>query len=244
MSCNHYRQMHVDRRGTLHSLPCATRGCSAGHDSPCLVFAEPTDFRSLSFSPGDVSAAVRSERTELRRHWDARHGEAWMYLGRSGTQFAPEDFRVVLERQRRELEETIGVLQDVLDAKGESWLSQLVSKREALLRHLEHAEHVGYDYVCGDCAARNRRHLQDCEVAELLRIVGGADEVQRQVNVSHDEAAQLDTARTEQQLRAGTMTDAQLDDLSRGFHDAGCHSRNSATPPGYYCTCVGRVVTR
>ena len=81
------------------------------------------------------------------------------------------------------------VLRDVLAERGESWLFEVVKRREELLEALKHGERLGENYEdCGSCAGVLSEHSRTCPLAHMLRIVGGEEERQRQVDAAHGEA--------------------------------------------------------
>lgn len=88
------------------------------------------------------------------------------------------------ERLETELAETKAVLADLLEQRGESWLAQLMGRREELRSSLWHTE-------CLVCGGGDFLHERECRVAELMRIVGGPEETQRQVDASHEAALNL-----------------------------------------------------
>jgi hypothetical protein len=93
----------------------------------------------------------------------------------------PEAFERA-ERNETELAETRAILADLLEERGESWLAQLVGRREELACVVVSWTVEGF---CRTCGTHQNMHTADCFRADLARIVGGAEETQRQVDAAH-----------------------------------------------------------
>lgn len=101
-----------------------------------------------------------------------------------------EQFLAEHERLKRELAETRAILADLLEERGLSWLARLAGRREELL------EVIGVQCRCHDASPYDIRvHAQRCPVGDLLRIVGGPEERQRQVDAAHEAALSDDLRR-------------------------------------------------
>lgn len=189
MSCDHYRQIYVNTNGDLHHLPCATPDCPQGTPARELVLGLREPSPPLSFH-ATVTPAMRVaiKSVSISRGVD-RRGWAWEHQAHP----IIEDYQRTM---RRELAETCAILADLLEQRGESWLAQLMGRREELRNALASGELTGYDNACDDCGVssvvgNNYSHLAACAHAALMRIVGGPDETQRQVDAAHGVALNL-----------------------------------------------------
>lgn len=99
-------------------------------------------------------------------------------------------FLAVAAELQRQLAEARAILKDLLEERGLSWLAQLAGRREELKHTLRRD---GYrtdgEAGCSDCNT-NEDYLHDCvcDRADLLRVVGGPEETQRQVDAAHKAA--------------------------------------------------------
>lgn len=93
-----------------------------------------------------------------------------------------------LHRVRANLEASMKVLEDVAADKGfAAWVAVVVRNREHLARWL----HARRCPECWDRETRWSTHDRDCRFAEVLRAVGGSEEVRRQRDLAHVEALEL-----------------------------------------------------
>ena len=90
-----------------------------------------------------------------------------------------------LRRVMRERDDARAILSDLLTERGESWLAQLVGRREAIETFCRYHEFGSTnDEACSECG-EFRAHDTQCELAAVLRAVGGELERQRQVDAAH-----------------------------------------------------------
>jgi hypothetical protein len=115
-----------------------------------------------------------------------------------------EDERDAVKRQ---LADARAILSDLLAERGESWVAQLVGRREDVMTALRAGLHAdpglpggGRCVVCG--CYWDSAHDRDCHLATGLRIVGGSEETQRQVDGAHGAASQFTYDDTTRMLRA------------------------------------------
>ena len=102
-----------------------------------------------------------------------------------------ENVRLELEKTKAELAEARAVLADVLEDRGESWLAQLAGRRAELLEWLKCGEERTLDCGCDDAfypPAWTKVHFRECKLGAFIRLVGGPEETQRQVDAAHEAA--------------------------------------------------------
>ena len=121
-----------------------------------------------------------------------------------------------IDTLRIERDQLRAMLSDALEtetSQPSSWLSQLAGRRGDLLTHLRAGECVGDFEACFSCERgdyqNHSTHQCECGLAELLRIVGGPEETQRQVDAAH-EAALVMNARSHYLRTAIETTEAAL----------------------------------
>ncbi len=86
--------------------------------------------------------------------------------------------RLELQETQYQLAETRAVLADICEDRGESWLAQLAGRREELCALMKLIVSHTRTPIGGPAS----------KTAELLRIVGGPEETQRQVDAAHEAA--------------------------------------------------------
>jgi hypothetical protein len=119
------------------------------------------------------------------------------------TQQRANDLEARLAATTRLLTEARAVLADLLEERGESWLAQLVGRREELemcLTTAGHPDHVGHTPECGITCMRG------CRRAAMARIVGGDVETQRQVDAAHAVALKGSLERELEEAKHGGNT--------------------------------------
>lgn len=85
--------------------------------------------------------------------------------------------------------DTLAVLSDLLEERGESWVMEVVRGREELLNFLADVESAGTNQ-CFACSGPDGSHSRICRNAHWLRVLGGPEETQRQVEAAWEEALQ------------------------------------------------------
>lgn len=94
-----------------------------------------------------------------------------------------EDHSRLLATAQRDLAEARAILRDLLEERGESWLAQLADRRGYLYQSLRPHD------ICPVCSSAARLVCSPrCSHALNLRIVGGSEETQRQVDAAHEAA--------------------------------------------------------
>lgn len=96
-----------------------------------------------------------------------------------------DDHSKLLEATRDELARTRAILNDALHERLPEWLAEVAMRRAELFDHVGRARCYGQNNTTEPCRM-GLGHRPDCVLGQLLRIVGGPEETQRQVDAAHD----------------------------------------------------------